>query len=106
MLTRAAIMAAIEGPPETIPINVPEWGGDVLVRLLSEAELESFAASTKTARSRFVGLAVCDEKGGRVFTDEDIDALSKTPGGFAALDRVWEAGAKFNGMLNEEPAKN
>ena len=106
MLTRADIVAALAKTPEMITVNVPEWGGEVFVRLLSESEAESLAKDTKAARSRFAVLAVCDEAGERLFTDEDTTTLADTSGAFAALDKIWEAGAKFNGLLDEGPAKN
>jgi hypothetical protein len=106
MLTRETILASLSQPGETIAVNVPEWGGTVNIRLLSETEIETFGTDTKHARSRFAAMACCDGDGKRLFTDADVSALSAAPGGFTVLDRIWNEGGKFNGLLDKEPEKN
>ena len=120
-LTREAILAAQDIVTETV--DVPEWGGSVLVRGLSGFEREAFekaqsrekpaanragrrAGQTVTEvirdniRARIVAWCVVDEAGARVFADEDIPALNRKSG--AALERVVEVGMRLSGMTEED----
>lgn len=88
-------------------VAVPEWGGDVCVRVFSGADrdrVEAFLVAHKDGhpsgfRALIVSLAACDESGKRLFTAEDVDALGEKNG--IALDRVFTAAAKLNGILAE-----
>lgn len=106
MLTRDGILAALSAPLDLVTVAVPEWGGSVKVRLLSEAEVESLGSNTKHARSRFAVMACCDDAGKRLFTDDDMKVLSSSPGAFNVLDRIWREGGQFNGLISKEPEKN
>ena len=102
MLSKAEIVAALHSIPKMIPVMVLEWGGEVFVRLLSEAEVESLGNNTKLARSRFAVLAVCNESGERLFTDADAEMLANSPGHFSALEKIWNEGTRFNGIIRDE----
>lgn len=86
-------------------VNVPEWGCEVCVRTMSAAERDAFEASylgqddiarMANVRARFCCLIICDDEGGRVFDDEDADALGKKSA--SALDRIFEVGQRLNGL--------
>jgi hypothetical protein len=116
LLTAAAILAAKDLKPVTVA--VPEWGGDVLVRGLRSAERDAFETAmfkteggvrvlhTQNARARLVVLCCVDEKGERIFTDDDADALGAQSA--VALDRVYTAAARLSGLAagKAEDAKN
>lgn len=102
MLLRDAILSNKDLPVKSV--EVPEWGGEVFVRTLTALELEEFtdAASKdgKQVRARFAATALSDEAGKRLFTDDDVEALSNKS--HSALDRVWKVGAALNGIATEE----
>jgi hypothetical protein len=87
-------------------ISVPQWGGDLFVRILTAAERDAFEASVSggkrrnlvNLRARLVVLTACDEKGERLFQDADIEALGKKSA--AAMDRVFGVSAALNGFTS------
>jgi len=110
MLTKSAILDAKDLAVKNIP--VPEWGGEVGVRILTGAERDDFDSACANARRvggrvdtrglkiKLVSLGICDEKGERLFDEKDIKDLQRKSG--KALDRVFTAVQKHNGMSAEE----
>ena len=114
LLTREAILQADDLPRELV--EVPEWGGSVFVRTLTGSERDAFEAesvvfhpkgqsepnmeSLKQTRARLCARCICDEKGQRLFTDEDVSALGAKSG--AALDRVYEVAARRNKISQKD----
>lgn len=107
MLTRDSILAAAD--LKTEDVDVPEWGGVVKVRVFSGASrdrLDAFLTSVVDAggklkdptglRSLVVILAACDEKGNALFSGKDAGALEQKNA--VALNRVFEAAARINGL--------
>jgi hypothetical protein len=91
ILSRAAILAASDLRKETV--EVPEWGGSVIVRELTEWERRRFVAvntanvnvetrevtdmdAILSARVQVVAWATVDEAGQRLFTDDDARELN------------------------------
>lgn len=117
-LTRDQILEAADLVIEPVP--VPEWGGDVGVRVMSAADRDAFEASMievgedgrrrphlVNMRAKLVAAAACDDAGNRIFADEDVLLLARKSS--AALNRVYEAAARLNGLGNrsvEDAAKN
>jgi len=100
-------------------VHVPEWGGYVYVRTLTAAERDQFeqdiveikgkkVVTKDNVRAKLVARAVCNpETKERIFTDQDIDALSKKSS--AALGRIYNVASKLSGLSEEdveELAKN
>lgn len=106
LLTRDAILKADDLPKETV--DVPEWGGGVLVRSMTGAERDAFEAQMfeggkarlQNLRARLVSQVCVDEQGNRLFTDEDIVALGAKSAN--ALDRVFNAAQRLNAMGKED----
>ena len=108
-LSRDQILTAEDGKVVTVP--VPEWGGEVCVRMLPAAERSRFEAGCIKTRkgetvpdladvdARFAALVICDESGRRLFSDDDGRALGRTSA--KAIARVVEAGKALNGMTAE-----
>jgi len=105
ILSRDAILGVADIKAE--PLEVPEWGGSVYVRMLSGRERDNFEASLRDPatgnagnlsdfRAKFASLVIADEKGERLFSEADIDALGKKSA--QALDRVLESGMKINAL--------
>jgi len=121
LLNKSQILAAVDLPTETV--DVPEWGGEVLVRGLTAAERDAFeqsvvtlngagkAASTKmnlsNVRAKLCALTMVDADGERLFSDAEVDALGRKSA--QALQRVFDAAQRLSGLSQsdvEELAKN
>ncbi len=105
ILSKDAILAADDLPRETV--NVPEWGGEVLVRTMSGTDRDAFEASLlekdgrmENVRARLVALTLCDAQGDRLFNDSEIAALGRKSA--RALDRVFSVAQRLNGIGVEQ----
>lgn len=106
LLSKAAILAAEDLPTEVV--EVPEWGGSVMVRGLSGRERDAFEADVQEIRGKDVRvnrqnfraklLARClvDESGKRIFGPDEVEALGGKSA--VAIDRVMEAALRLSGM--------
>lgn len=111
ILTREQILNAPDRKGE--PVDVPEWGGTVLVapmtavdrdeletRFLTGREGDGLAPEVMRGLRAFVAAAcIVDEHGKALFTRDDIEALGKRSA--IALDRVHTAGWKASGLQND-----
>ena len=105
-LTKDDILGAAD--ISTTTVEVPEWGGSVLVRPLTGEERDAFEESMLSGqgknrkvtlanvRAKLVARCVVDESGDRLFSDGDIARLGKKSA--AALNRVYEAASKASGL--------
>lgn len=110
LLSRDQILDAVD--LKTEEVQVPEWGGSVLVRGLNGTERDAYenglirmeGQSAKSnllnMRAKLVALCLVDEKGGRLFADTDIRALGRKSA--AALERVYEVAARLSGLATPE----
>jgi hypothetical protein len=114
-LTRDQILAADDIKKERVA--VPEWGGEVFVRVLSGLERDQIELGMRNAnlgsdpkaqvRARYCAAAICDDAGKRLFSDADIGALGNKSG--VALERVWKKALRLNRLADadvDELAKN
>lgn len=111
LLSRADIIEAQD--METVDVDVPEWGGSVRIKSLTGQERDAFEASLfvgegakrkqnlKNLRSRLVAATLIDESGKALFPD-DSSVLELSKKSAAALNRVFEAAQKLNGMTGAE----
>jgi len=89
-------------------VDVPEWGGMVLVRGLTGTDRDRLEASAVTQngnnlalnlnniRAKLVSMSVVNEDGKRLFTDSDIKDLGRKNA--AALERVYDVAQRLSGM--------
>jgi hypothetical protein len=116
LLTKAQILAADDLLREVV--EVPEWGGQVMVRGLDGAARDQYEAEflligeiqagerptyeldLLNARARLVALSVVDEGDQRLFSDEDVVALGKKSA--QALDRVYEVAQRLSGLSKKD----
>lgn len=79
-------------------INIPEWGGEILLREptgYERAEYEEMLTKSdndielRKLRGICASRCLVDEKGNRLFTDDQIEQLNKTSAD--ALDRVLKS---------------
>lgn len=106
LLSKAAILAAEDLPTEVV--DVPEWGGAVMVRGLSGRERDAFEADVQEIRGKSVSVnrqnfraklltrCLVDEDGKRIFGPDDVAALGAKSA--VAIDRVMEAALRLSGM--------
>jgi hypothetical protein len=98
-------------------LSVPEWGGVFRLRTMTAGEREQYELATGLAkdgggavvnlRASLVALCICDKDGGRVFANEDIEALAKKSA--PAMIRVFSACTelnRFDAAAIEEAEKN
>src|SRR5262249_4971199 len=109
-LTKDAILAAEDLVTEEV--QVPEWGGTVLVRGLTGRERDEFEASmmvhrggqmvadVRNSRAKLVAKCVVGDDGKRLFADEDAAALGEKSG--AALARVFDVVARLSGLSEDD----
>ncbi len=103
----------------TEAVDVPVWGGEVKVKLMTGLERDAFEQSiTETKgglvkqnlaniRAKLVVRTVVDDNGDRVFDDKDAAELGKKSS--TAIITVFDVSAKLNGLSGEdveELAKN
>lgn len=116
LLTRDQILSVDDLQTEIV--NVPEWGGSLMVRGLTGKERDAFERSIvilKTGkkdkdappdvdfvnfRAKLVARTVVDEHGTLLFRESDIPALGQKSG--KALDRVFEVSQRLSGMSDED----
>ena len=103
----------------TQEVEVPEWGGTVIVRSLTGRERDQYEKSVmkmkKTgrkgrgptimepdlqgARARLVSLACVDKDGELLFSDKDVGALAEKSA--KALNQVFDVAAAMSGLSDE-----
>ncbi len=109
-LTKEQILAAADLPEEVV--DVPEWGGKVLIRGMTGAERDAFEESVmvtrgnnrelnlRNFRAKLVALSIVDPvTKERMFSDNEVAELGKKSA--RALQRVFEAALRLNGMTAE-----
>ena len=116
MLTREDILKTAL---KTELIEVPEWGGSVVVREAMAADYDAYSQSLSTtvideegdaqrtpnlgnASARLVVRCVFDNEGKRLFTDADAEALGQKSS--AAVERVYRKIAAMSGMNRKAKA--
>lgn len=90
-------------------VDVPEWGGEVIVSTMSGFARDQFEASilgknggmnTVNLRAKLVAACCVDEQGELLFKESDVIKLGKKS--CTALDKIFEAAQKLNGIGEQE----
>lgn len=109
-LTRDQILQADDKVTEEV--SVPEWNGEVTVRNLTGKERDEYEAgiaiqtrngvkvNLAQARAKLLVKTIIDDKGERVFTEKDINALGDKSA--QALQRVFEVASRLSGLSKED----
>jgi hypothetical protein len=110
ILTAEQILAAQDMKKELV--KVPEWGGEVYVRAMTGTERDQFEASMieqvgddevfnrENFRAKLASLTICDEKGNRLFKENQIELLGKKNA--AALQRVFVVAQALSGIGDKD----
>lgn len=105
-LTRDAILAADDLPREEV--DVPEWGGSVLVSAMTGAARDAWEQSLvgtgskpdlANVRARLVAACIVDDSGALIFTAADLEALGRKSA--RALDRLSKVAQRLNGLTDD-----
>ena len=89
-------------------ISVPEWGGEVCIRVLNgeeRARFESIFTEKKEDlfKVRFVACSLCDEDGSRLFKDDEVEALAEKSSRVInrLFDACWEHSCLASASVDE-----
>jgi len=106
VLTREQILGNGELNLKTVDVEIPEWGGVVRLREMrgrERMEYEEFVSQEGVGSAdvitKLIVLTAVDEKGTRIFTDEDAERLKNL--GTSVLLKIFNAARELN-MLTEE----
>jgi hypothetical protein len=102
LISRDQILKADDLKTKTVP--VPEWGGEIILRSLTGMERDEFETSlfvdgkfaNKNLRARLLVRCIVDEKGQRIFSNEDSGDLGQRNG--AVLDRLYDIANELSGI--------
>ena len=100
----------------TEDVEVPEWGGTVRVRSMTARDKDSFdmrlvklqeggksaEINRRNIRASLVVASVIDDKGERLFSDDDVEMLGAKNG--VAIDRVFAVASRLS-LLNPDDAE-
>lgn len=95
---------------QTETVRIDEWDATVHVRELTAAERDAYEQSIvaregepmnlRNIRARLVALTLVDDKGERIFTDEQAEALGRKSG--RVLDRLFDVAQRLNKMRKQD----
>lgn len=100
LLSRDQILSAADIKFDDV--KVPEWGGTVRLMNMNGARREQFEEQMLNpaidTRAALAAVSIVGEDNNLLFTVEDITELSQKS--YAALNRIFEAARKLNGMMD------
>ncbi len=106
ILNREQILAAND--VKTKVVEVPEWGGSVIVRGLTSLERDKALARIMNdnnqidlnrlgeLRVMIAAMAIIDEQGNALFTEKDVTALGQKS--WSAIERISDAVLEISGL--------
>jgi hypothetical protein len=105
-LTRDEILAVDDLKLEKV--EVPEWGGYVMVKPMTAIARDRFEkqhsdGKLKNYRATIMARCICDDTGNLIFTEADIEALSKKSA--SAGSRVYNVVLDMSGITKEDEAE-
>jgi len=106
LLSKSAILTAKDLAHKDV--DVPEWGGTVRIRCMTGNERNAYEVEVLSAhnandhgrlaalRHKLLAYTVIDERGERIFSDEDLEAL----GGKSkdVIERLFEVAQEVSGL--------
>lgn len=100
-----ALLASLSAINEPKKINIAEFDGDIYIRQITVGEQEQIAKHLEKEKGNNMALSfifgVCDEKGNRLFTIDDLDKISQI--NFKAMLPIIKEINKLNGLdINSE----
>jgi len=101
-LTKEQILAADD--LGLLKVSVPEWGGDVYIRVMSVGERDAYEnewvrkkeTGVDDFRTKFLVRCLVDERGSRLFGNGDVEKLAAKSA--KVVNRVWQAAMEHNNL--------
>lgn len=105
-LTKEQILAAKDD--RITSVEVPEWGGTVCLRAMSVGERDRYEnefiknkdKGVDNFRTKFLAATICDEDGKLLFSQQDVQELSKKS--ITVMQRLWNESMKHNALGNDD----
>jgi len=109
-LSRKDILEVNDLTTRVVPI--PEWKGDVIIKMMTGTERDQFEDSLfegrgkdrksnyKNLRAKLLSMCLVGEDGKRLFSDKDIESLGGKSA--KALDRLYTIATEINGIGAKE----
>ena len=109
-LSRKDILEVNDLTTRVVPI--PEWKGDVIIKMMTGTERDQFEDSLfegrgkdrksnyKNLRAKLLSMCLVGEDGKRLFSDKDIESLGGKSA--KALDRLYTIATELNGIGAKE----
>jgi len=105
-LDKATILNTDDLPREEL--DIPEGGGSVFVRTMTGTERDAWEQSIVSGgktdltniRARMCVRVLVDTEGNRIFDDTDAKQLGRKSS--CALDRIFAAAQRLNGLSNDD----
>ena len=109
-LSRKDILEVNDLTTRVVPI--PEWKGNVIIKMMTGTELDQFEDSLfegrgkdrksnyKNLRAKLLSMCLVGEDGKRLFSDKDIESLGGKSA--KALDRLYTIATEINGIGAKE----
>lgn len=95
-----ALLASLSVINEPKKIKIAEFDGDIYIRQITVGEQEQIAKHLEKEKGNNMALSfifgVCDEKGNRLFTIDDLDKISQI--NFKAMLSIIKEINKLNGL--------
>lgn len=105
-LTRQAILSSFDLTFGAETVEIPEWGGSALVRVLSCVERTEYEQAAEADRKNLVlalvALTLCDGEGKPIFGLDEVSALAEKSA--KVVMRLFKVAAKLN-RLEEQDAE-
>jgi hypothetical protein len=101
ILTKEQILASDDLPKKEV--DVPEWGGSVIVRTMTGTERDKFEQSVigkdmSNLRASLLSLCLINDKGVHLFND----AVQLGQKSSVVLQRLYDVACKLNGFGKQE----
>ena len=108
ILTKAQILAANDKKLVEVELNGDgEWGGSVMIRVMSGSERDRFESdfvggnkTVENVRAKLVAKCVCDADGVRLFSEDEVPQLGEKSA--AVLDKLFAACMRHNRFTKED----
>lgn len=105
ILSAEQILAADDSG--SLKVDVPEWGGEVFIRVMSVGERDSYErmwigkkeSGIPNFRAEYLARVLCDQDGNLLFAGK-VELLSAKSG--AVMGRLFDLAMKHNRMTEED----
>ena len=107
MLKREEILSKTSLKTETLTIE--EWGGDIIISEMSGTTRDIWeqalrkrdvAGNIISPRAKLVAFTVVDEKGERIFKEDDVDSIGKLSS--SSLEKICLVAMRLNGLGSDD----